>query len=110
MIVTREHQVRTRIAGACRVPRVGTRLDRLPAHQIAWVDRVGLLTAEEVRAVWDAALAAVDVRLDMRGPLPLALLAASAAGYGYGYGYGSGSGYGYGYGYVDGSGAGEDDD
>src|SRR5690606_17277606 len=90
--VTREHQVRARVAGACRAPRAGTRLDRLTAEQLAWVERVGLLTAEEARAVWEAARAAVDVRLGVRGPLPLALLAASGDGYGDGYGYGSGYG------------------
>ena len=107
MIVTSEHQVRARIAGACRVPRVSTRLDRLMAHQLAWVDSAGLMTADEVRAVWEAAVweAAVSgVRVDLRATLPLALLAASGAGYGDGYGFGDGHGAGYGDGFGDGYG------
>src|SRR5690606_18728953 len=110
MIVTREHQVRARIAGACRVPREGTRLDRLTREQLAWVDRAALLTAAEARAVWEAAVS--GVRVDLRATLPLALLAASGAGDGDGYGFGDGygdgdgSGHGYGHGHGDGYGYG----
>jgi len=120
--VTREHQVRARAAGACRVPREGTRLDRLRAEQMAWADDAGLLTAEEARAVWEAAVS--GMRMDLRATPPLALLARSGCGdgsclgsgyghglgYGYGWGYGSGHGYGRAYGsdLGDGSGYGSD--
>lgn len=100
--VTREHQVRARAAGACRVPREGTRLDRLRAEQLAWADYTGLLTEAEARAVWEAAVS--GVRMDLRATPPLALLARSGSGYGSGLGYGYGSclGSGYGYGHGDG--------
>ena len=74
MIVTEYIRQRVLGAGACRSPKVGTNISRIPQEDLVWVENAGILSAVEVAS------------------LPAPLWALASAGSGSGSGYGSGSG------------------
>ena len=98
LIVTKEIAVKALLFGACRIPKIGSKIEEYSQSDLIWAERLGIKLKE---LLW---IKSVDGSGDGSGY-------GSGDGSGYGYGDGSGSGYGdgYGYGYGDGSGSGYGD-
>ena len=89
LTITKEIAAKVLLFGACRAPKVGSRIDEQSQSDLIWAERM---------------LPIKGIKIDV----PLWTISVygsgSGSGYGYGYGYGSGDGYGDGYGYGYGSG------
>ena len=121
MIITKQIHNKILLKGACKCPfKVGSDLQDTSFSNLAWADKKGILTEEEVLDVCMdfAKKHGLSIQIfNATAILPLLSGSGSGSGYGsgsgsgYGYGsgsgYGDGSGYGYGYGYGDGYGDGD---